>query len=237
MEFLDPDDEDQPSGIIIFADGEIKEQEDGEIIEQEYSKPERKMTVEFPGVNAPIPENADEGRWVAAPSSLDASRNQSHRRSNHSSESGSRGHHREQRWYRDSRDDGPPGVEPGFSPSVSTYPRYSSYDLSYSSHSPRGNIPRVRSPTLGRSQLERGRRSYLDDEGYSNHVHYGSLPSTHISDYVSDRYENWNDRSINDYDLDYSTHSMLERHGSINDYDHDYSTHIMRDRHRYYSRR
>ncbi|KAH7532873.1 hypothetical protein FEM48_Zijuj04G0068800 [Ziziphus jujuba var. spinosa] len=205
--YLDPDDEDQPSGIIIFADGEIKEeQEDGEIIEQEYSKPQMKMTVEFPGVNAPIPENADEDRWAAV------LRSQSHRRLNHSSESVSRGHHREQRLYRDSRDDGPPGVESGFSPPMSSYPRYSSYDHSYSSPSSRGNTLRPRSPMSGRSQSERGRRSSLVDEGYSNHVHYGSLPNTRLSDYGSSRYENWNDGSINDYDLDYSTHSMRDRH-------------------------
>lgn len=196
MEFLDPDDVDQPSGITIFADEEIKEQEDGEIIEQEHPKsPPRKMTVEFPGVNAPIPENANEERWAAATSYSDSSRNQSHRRLNHTSESVSRAHHhREQRWYRDSRDDGPPGVDPGYSPPMSSYPRYGSHDVSYNSQSPRGNISIARSPPVAR---ERGRRSTLADEGYLNYGHYGS----------SGRYENRNDVSKYDYDLDYSPHS------------------------------
>lgn len=200
MEFLDPDDVDQPSGITIFADEEIKDQEDGEIIERENPEPpQKKMTVEFPGINAPIPKNADKERWAAATSYLDIPRNQSHHRLNHSSDSVSRGHHhREQRWYRDSRDDGPPGVEPGYSSPMSSYPRYSSCDVSYSGHSPRGNISTSRSSSVGR---DRGRRSALADEGSSDYGHYSS----------SSRYENWTGGSKNDYDLDYSSHSR-DRH-------------------------
>ena len=57
---LDVDDEDQPSGITIYTDREIADQEDGEIMEADASKPKRKKTVKFPGINAPIPDNADE---------------------------------------------------------------------------------------------------------------------------------------------------------------------------------
>ncbi|KAF8047968.1 hypothetical protein N665_2748s0001 [Sinapis alba] len=67
--------EDHLSGITIFdeedtkpeveekEEGEVKA-EDGEILEvASSSKPEMKMTVEFPGINAPIPENADMWLW------------------------------------------------------------------------------------------------------------------------------------------------------------------------------
>ncbi|KAL6287595.1 hypothetical protein ACE6H2_011985 [Prunus campanulata] len=197
--YLDPDDEDQPSGIIIYADEEIKgEQEDGEIIETDYPEPERKMTVEFPGLNGPIPENADERLWAPGPLFSDHSRNRSYSRSNHYSEPVSRGHHREQRWSRDYRDDGPPGVEPGSGPS-SYPPRYGSYDYGY-------NLPR--SPTFGRSQSDRGRRIPLSNEGsfpYSN-------PRLSPKDYDSANFENWNDESRSDYDLDSSTRDRLDRH-------------------------
>ncbi|XP_066327679.1 uncharacterized protein [Miscanthus floridulus] len=63
------DDEDKPSGITIFGDGEVKlEYEEGELSEQaEASPPKKRMTVEFPGINAPIPENGDQWLWGSAP--------------------------------------------------------------------------------------------------------------------------------------------------------------------------
>ncbi|RVW44818.1 hypothetical protein CK203_087107 [Vitis vinifera] len=98
--YLDPEEEEQPSGITIYADEEVKdEQEDGEILETEYLEPQRKMSVEFPGINAPIPKNADERRWAAG--------SRPHRRLNHSYEPSSRRNSHEQRWSRDYRDDGP----------------------------------------------------------------------------------------------------------------------------------
>ncbi|KAL0682672.1 hypothetical protein Bca4012_049520 [Brassica carinata] len=68
--------EDHLSGITIFdeeetepeeeeKEGEVKA-EDGEILEVAASSsepPQMKMTVEFPGINAPIPENADVWLW------------------------------------------------------------------------------------------------------------------------------------------------------------------------------
>ncbi|CBI16864.3 unnamed protein product, partial [Vitis vinifera] len=88
--YLDPEEEEQPSGITIYADEEVKdEQEDGEILETEYLEPQRKMSVEFPGINAPIPKNADERRWAAG--------SRPHRRLNHSYEPSSRRNSHEQR--------------------------------------------------------------------------------------------------------------------------------------------
>ncbi|XP_041004227.1 uncharacterized protein LOC121249576 [Juglans microcarpa x Juglans regia] len=199
--YLDPDIEDQSSGITIYADEEIKEeQEDGEIVERDCPEPQRKMTVKFPGLNAPIPENADERLWAAGPSSSDFSRNRLHRRLNHNSEPVSRGHHREQRWSRDLGDDGPPGCEPGLSPSLSSFhPRYVGYDSSHDSQSPRSNMPRPRSPSFGRSLSNRDRRSPFFD----GPVNYDSLRH----DYGSGRYENWTDESRNDYGRDFSPHS------------------------------
>ncbi|KAF8399188.1 hypothetical protein HHK36_015053 [Tetracentron sinense] len=122
--YLVPNDDDQPSGIIIYADEEIKEeQEDGEIFETGNPDQQKKMCVEFPGVNAPIPENADQRRWAASQggSGFDPSRNRLHHRSNRSSEGIGKGNYRDQRWSRDYRDDGPPGCDPGASPSMSGF--------------------------------------------------------------------------------------------------------------------
>lgn len=163
MTYVDSEDNDQPSGITIYADGEVKEgQEDGEIIETGHPSSKRKMTIGFPGINAPIPENADERLWAARPSSSDSSRDRSHHR----------GRYHEQRWSGDYRDDGPPGVD-----QVSSYPpRYGGYDY-YSSHS--------RSPARGRSYSDR------DRDDYSSHGSYSSPYSNrHMSppDYDLDRY-------------------------------------------------
>ncbi|XP_050381259.1 uncharacterized protein LOC126798357 [Argentina anserina] len=199
--YLDVDDEDQPSGIIIHGVEETKvEQEDGEIVDTdlpELPKPQRKMTVGFPGLNAPIPENADERRWAPSASFSDPSRNYSHSRANHYSEPVSRGHYREQRWTRDYRDDGPPGVDPGYAPS-SYPPRYGSYEYNSRSASI-ASAPR--SPTLGRSRSERGRRSSEF-----------SFPYSPTRD--SDKLDYLSHESKNDYDPDSSSHSWerVDRH-------------------------
>ncbi|KAM7516625.1 hypothetical protein LguiA_006208 [Lonicera macranthoides] len=170
--YLDPEDADQPSGIMIFGEEESKEEkEDGEILDDtDYHQPEapRKMSVEFPGINAPIPENADEGRWAGGPSRSDVSyRNRSSRRYNHPPEAISKGNYHEQRWsLRDYRDDGPPGCEPG-----SYSQRYGGgyNDSSYPSYSPRSNISVPKSPSYERSATDRGRRSPLVHETLSSH--------------------------------------------------------------------
>ncbi|GMH03953.1 hypothetical protein Nepgr_005792 [Nepenthes gracilis] len=156
--YLDPEDEDQPSGIVIFADDdENEEQEEGEVLRSNKSKRPKKMGVSFPGINAPIPENADERLWAARPSGSNTFQS----RDIVASDSHSRGRsYREQRNARDSRDDGPPGCEPGHSSLTSSYqPRYGGYDSGYPSHSSRGNNPIPRSPTLARSVSNRGRNS------------------------------------------------------------------------------
>ena len=152
--------------------------------------------MEFPGINGPIPKNADEKLWLAStPPSLDISRSRLLRRSSsssssHSSEPNSRSaHHREERWSRsDFREDGPPGVDPGVDPAISTHlPRYST--SSYDSH------------TL-RFEPDRVRRSRFHDEGSSPY-------STRLLplDYGSSRHRNQADESRDRLGFDHSTHS------------------------------
>ncbi|KAL6006921.1 hypothetical protein ACLOJK_032417 [Asimina triloba] len=154
--------QDEPSGITIFADEEKNEEhEDGEILEECEAEPsEKKMTVEFPGINAPIPDNADQRHWApsSGPSSSDSYRSRSHGRSNRASES-SRGYYHEERWSRDYREPAPPGVDVRADPPVSSYSqRYGNYDSNYpfESKSPRGDGTKS-SPSLGRSLSDRGR--------------------------------------------------------------------------------
>ncbi|WMV18437.1 hypothetical protein MTR67_011822 [Solanum verrucosum] len=170
------EDEDQPSGITIFADEKNKEEtEEGEILDKSFPNPPRKMSVDFPGVNAPIPEHANERRWEAAPSSSRYSRSYSHNRYNHAQDYVNRGHYHEQRRSRDFEDDGPPGCDPGTSPSLSSYSyRYGAYDSRYSSHSPRDSASMPRSPSLGRSLSQRERRSPIIKDGSYHHSFYGS---------------------------------------------------------------
>ncbi|KAG8384531.1 hypothetical protein BUALT_Bualt04G0127600 [Buddleja alternifolia] len=174
--YLDPDVEDQPSGIMIFGDEEKKEEgEEGEILDASNAEPSRKKSVEFPGVNAPVPENADKWLWAAKSSSFSHSRDRSHRRHNDSSENLSRGHYNtERRWSRDFEDDGPPGCEPGTSPSLSNhFLKYGDYD---SNHSPRGSPSVPWSPNFGRSLSDRGRRSPLAQDGSPSYGQYGNYP-------------------------------------------------------------
>lgn len=192
---LDVDDEDQPSGITIYSDKDIAEQEDGEIMEADYSKPKpkRKKSVEFPGINAPIPENADERLWSArggpSSSSADTSRSWSQHRS--SSNYGSRGYHREQR-LGDLRDDGPPG-DPGYtSPRFSFHPRFGgSHDSA---------------PSPLDSTGDRSSRGYLHEEEppkpFSFHsLHYSSTSERFLSPLDQDsggRLGNWSSESLYD---------------------------------------
>ncbi|XP_078429166.1 uncharacterized protein LOC144701271 [Wolffia australiana] len=63
--YLEEGDEDGPSGIIIFAEEEEQlEYEEGELPERG-----KRMAVDFPGVNAPIPEKADRRVWATSPGS------------------------------------------------------------------------------------------------------------------------------------------------------------------------
>ncbi|CAE6206266.1 unnamed protein product [Arabidopsis arenosa] len=142
--YLAPED-DHLSGITIFGEEvetrEEIESEDGEILEKANPpEPQMKKTVEFPGINAPFPENADEWLWEAAPSHRNSSRS-----GRWQQQRASRGH--------DYRDDGQLGVE-----SSSYPPRYGSrYDYGYGSND---YSSRSRSPGIDRSLSERSKRDY-----------------------------------------------------------------------------
>ncbi|KAL7175765.1 hypothetical protein ACSBR2_029371 [Camellia fascicularis] len=172
--YLDPEveEQEQPSGISIFTDeGNKEEKEDdgeiGKILEKVYPDLPRKMSAEFPGINAPIPENADERRWTTAgPSSTDLAKNQSHCRSNFSLEPISRDMYHRQRWSRHIRNEGPPDIDPGFSPTLS----------GYTSQSPQGNISVPISPSFGRTMSDGG-RSPLVYEGSLTPGSHSSVPS------------------------------------------------------------
>ncbi|XP_077253714.1 uncharacterized protein LOC143892742 isoform X2 [Tasmannia lanceolata] len=176
--YLDSEAQDEPSGITIFADEETKaEHEDGEIMEAGEPEAQKKMTVEFPGINGPIPENADQRRWTASsgPSGLDSYKNRQHPRPNRSSEAG-KGHYRDQRRSRDYRDEGPPSYDHSATPPISNYiHRYGGYDSNYSSesHSSRGNI---QIPSFARSLSDRGLRSPLAYDGLPSPSPHTPLP-------------------------------------------------------------
>lgn len=169
----DADDEDQPSGITIFTDKDMAEEEDGEIVGADTSKPKQKMSVEFPRINAPIPEKADERLWadraVVSSISSDTSRNWLQQRSQ---SFGSRGHHHEQR-IGDLRDDGPPG-DPGLrSSQFSFQPSFGSGHVSPNSMADWSS-----------------RRNPLHEEEspmpFSFHSQYYSTPERHFSPFERD---------------------------------------------------
>lgn len=64
--YLDIEDSDQPSGITIFDDDESSKQKE-KISKLDVLEPGRTMSVSFPGINAPIPEDAEQSRWAASP--------------------------------------------------------------------------------------------------------------------------------------------------------------------------
>lgn len=130
--------DDDDSGITIFGEEETKEEEkvnieEGEILESSsLQEPKRKMTVGFPGINAPIPENADLRLW------------QQRGNTEHT-------YYRDHIRNRDYRGElGPPVVEP----SSSYPPRY--YGFRYD----QGSALRPRSPGSDNSEAERVRRYY-----------------------------------------------------------------------------
>ncbi|KAL3629539.1 hypothetical protein CASFOL_026761 [Castilleja foliolosa] len=181
--YLDVDVEDQPSGITIFGEEIVtakEEGEEGEILGASHvQEPSKKMTVEFPGINAPIPEKADGWLWAAPkPSIFNLPDYRSQRRHNniHSYENPSRDHYTERRWSRDLDDDGPPGCDLGTSPSLSNhFHRYGDHEAGYS-HSPRGSASSPWSPPYGRSFSDRGRRNPLVRDGSPKHGQYDNYP-------------------------------------------------------------
>ncbi|KAK8545486.1 hypothetical protein V6N13_066765 [Hibiscus sabdariffa] len=165
--YLAPEDESEPSGIIIYADEETDDgHEDGEIAEMVQPEPRMKMTVEFPGINAPIPAKADEKLWARDPSSSESfrSRSQPQYRLNHSSEPGSRVNH--QMYHGDFEDEGPPGVDHRVG---SSYPpsrgHHQMYHGDFEDEGPPGVDHRVGSsypPSRGHHQMYHGD---FEDEG------------------------------------------------------------------------
>ncbi|CAN6455721.1 unnamed protein product [Victoria cruziana] len=183
--YLGTEDEDEPSGIILYTDEKSEEAcEDGEILETDnsFSMEGKKMMVDFPGINAPIPENADSRSWAASPKQAhgpDSGRDWSNPRSNHSESM----QFFDRRITDDYADEAPPGTS-GY---------YSSHKQSYGVSSPsyagepeisrlHNSIPR--SPGLTRSYSER-RSSLLHDSSHSrNHSSYSDPNhSPHISSY------------------------------------------------------
>ncbi|XP_051117637.1 uncharacterized protein LOC127242217 [Andrographis paniculata] len=123
---VEVNEEDQPSGLTIFGEEDTKEEgEEGEILDVGLPKPS-KMSVKFPGINAPIPENADERLW-ASPSPFNSHQHRDDpkwRYNHHPTEHLTRWRHSEHRWSSKGLDDeGPPGCEPGTSPSLSYHLR------------------------------------------------------------------------------------------------------------------
>ncbi|KAL8130250.1 hypothetical protein V2J09_019405 [Rumex salicifolius] len=124
--YLETEEVDQPSGITIYADEESKREgdhEDGEILETDHNDPLKKKSVEFPGINAPIPENADKRRWESGIPKYDPFRDPLQDREDDKSDHFGRRRFQETR----SRD---------FKNDSSSHPsRYSSQEASYTSNS------------------------------------------------------------------------------------------------------
>ncbi|KAG7658712.1 PSP proline-rich [Arabidopsis suecica] len=84
--FAVEEDDDDHSRITIFGEEETKEEEEvkteeGEILEKASPQEPRKiMTVGFPGINAPIPENADSWLWEQRNSNTGHTNYHNHRR-------------------------------------------------------------------------------------------------------------------------------------------------------------
>ncbi|KAI4366748.1 hypothetical protein MLD38_022585 [Melastoma candidum] len=114
--YLEVDIDDQPSGIVWYAAEEVKAgEEEGKISESEAGPP-KKMMIEFPGINAPIPENADEWSWTARPSRSESSRYRSHDRTSNYSLPVDIPNIEDHRWSGYVRDDPLPGTGPILGP-------------------------------------------------------------------------------------------------------------------------
>lgn len=78
------EDEDQPSGIMIYADEE-SEIEPEENVKVDVSKPRKKRSVDFPGLDVPARETGNQSCWAAsqAQSNFDCSLDLSNNRANY----------------------------------------------------------------------------------------------------------------------------------------------------------
>ncbi|XP_047069182.1 uncharacterized protein LOC124677230 [Lolium rigidum] len=169
------EDEDKPSGITIFGDGEVKaEHEEGELPEQgEPSPPLKKMTVEFPGINAPVPENGDPWLWGSTPPQSSSGRH----------------HHPSS----DSRDRGPPGAEHYSSSRYHPYDHGPATPGLVRSHSDRGR--RSSSGYYDNPPPPPGEEGTWTPHAYSSRQHSsGSEMSRHSRDRERERERDWHDR-------------------------------------------
>ncbi|XP_051218923.1 uncharacterized protein [Lolium perenne] len=169
------EDEDKPSGITIFGDGEAKaEHEEGELPEQgEPSPPLKKMTVEFPGINAPVPENGDPWLWGSTPPQSSSGR-----------------HHYPSS---DSRDRGPPGAEHYSSSRYHPYDHGPATPGLVRSHSDRGR--RSSSGYYDNPPPPPGEEGAWTPHAYSSRQHSsGSEMSRHSRERERERERDWHDR-------------------------------------------
>ncbi|KAK8936303.1 hypothetical protein KSP39_PZI013612 [Platanthera zijinensis] len=156
--YLDDEEEDQPSGITIFADEEEEiEREEGELPERLDPAPSkrRRKTVEFPGINAPIPEKADAWLWGASSSLYNHFFHSSYGRPSDSH----RGRHNDPCAFADRQDSAQPSsahLLSGFSRPGDSI-RHSSQNHNFT----------IRTPNLGRS---------LSDRSWQSPVHYENSP-------------------------------------------------------------
>lgn len=126
--YLDIEDSDRPSGITIFDDDESSKQKE-QIGKLDVPEPGRKMSVSFPGINAPIPEDADQSRWTASPlqQTINSSACPSNQRSNCSAELPSRGNTYSQRQQSDRKNGFFSSYAQELDSMLSTYSGYSHY--------------------------------------------------------------------------------------------------------------
>ncbi|XP_073011782.1 uncharacterized protein [Typha latifolia] len=212
------EDKDEPSGITIYADEEVKEDyEDGELPERdEPEPPERRMTVEFPGINAPIPENADHKRWESQSTRSGPSSYWSRSHLRLLSPDSHRKRHHDQLRSEEQHEDCPPGAKHGHSMPVYS-PRYNPYDYN----------PHMRSPSLGRSLPDRGWRSPLPYDSSaahsprSPHSPYPYQSARRSPQNDSPSHEHWNHTSAYGASTDISTPHGRDRYDHWRDrYDH-----------------
>ncbi|KAM0877782.1 hypothetical protein ACQ4PT_035290 [Festuca glaucescens] len=169
------EDEDKPSGITIFGDGEAKAEHEGELPEQgEPSPPLKRMTVEFPGINAPVPENGDPWLWGSTPPQSSSGRH----------------HHPSS----DSRDRGPPGAEHYSSSRYHPYDHGPATPGLVRSHSDRGR--RSSSGYYENPPPPPGEEGAWTPHAYSSRQHSSGseMSSRHSRERERERERDWHDR-------------------------------------------
>lgn len=178
------DQEEEQSGITIFGTSDNAEGsfigEDGEILgEIKKRSMSKKMVVHFPGVNAPIPDDADRRTW-GSPADFGNHDRASHRvasRQTHTSSFSAAAVSSDGTVYTGTEDwEGPPGSGHDYYPRSSKIASPGFEGASYSNSFPwqpheqsrLGKAPLARSPILGRSGSDSGRSpKVMYDEPHS----------------------------------------------------------------------